>query len=318
MLRPSFKPVLMLILVLLVIVQITPFHITIIPPVKANQAFTLIGSLQKGWGFTKTSVTSPGPDLIVAPGESVTMTLASADPSTVNHDWGVDYNNNTLLDPGEPVFPAMPNSFNSARNVTFTFTATTTPGNYLYYCFFHGPPMYGHFIVSAPDVAVTSLTTSRSFAYNGVTLSNPLQVNVTATNPGLQTETFFVSAKANSTLIGNQTVTLAGGKSATVTFQWNPSSLPRGVYIMTSQATKVAFETNTANNSFTGINFNMRFRGDITGDCKVDIVDLATVGSTFGKTLGQPGFNAAADLNNDGAINIVDLVIVAGSFGQSC
>jgi FtsP/CotA-like multicopper oxidase with cupredoxin domain len=318
MLHLSFKPALMLILLLLVILQIIPFHITIIPQAHASQSFTLIGSIFTGWGFTKTSITSPGPDIIVAPGEMVTMTLASADPSTVGHDWGVDYNNNTFWDPGEPVFPANPMTFTSARNVTFSFTATTTPGNYLYYCFIHGPPMFGHFIVSAPDVAVTSLTTSRGFAYNGVTLANLLDVSVTAANPGLQTETFFVSAKANSTLIGNQSVTLAGGKSTIVTFQWNPSSLPRGVYIMTSQATKVPFETNITNNSFTGANFNIRFRGDINGDCKVDIVDLATVGSTFGKTRGQPGFNEAADLNNDGVINIVDLVIVAGAFGTSC
>ncbi len=282
----------------------------------ANPAsFTLFGRIfplsGAGWGFTSSTIASPGPDLKVAPGETVTLQLTAADAPT-GHNWGVDYNNNTFSDPGEPLSPIF-----SGTTVTYTFTATTTPGNYFYYCFIHGPPMFGHFIVSAPDVAVSAIATSRNFAYSGVT-SNPIQVNVTASNLGGGSQTFFVSAKANTTLIGNQTVTIAPGGSTVVTFQWNAAALIRGNYIITAQATKVPGETNTSNNAITGGVFTIRLKGDVNGDCRVDIVDLATVGANFGKSLSTAGFNPNADLNNDGVINIVDLVVVGGSFGLTC
>jgi Dockerin type I domain len=287
-----------------------------IPRVRATVSFTLIGKIvgTAGWGFTKTSISSPGPDLVVAPGDQVTMTLASADPS-IFHNWGVDYNNNTVHDPGEP----MSVNFDGARNVTLTFTATTTPGTYEYTCFIHLAPMIGHFIVTPPaaDVAVTGITSSRLFAYAGVP-GNPLQVNVTAANVGTLMESFFVSALANSTLIGNQTVTLAGGTSIIVSFLWSTSSLIMGHYTLSAQATKVPGETNFSNNLLTGNTLTVRLRGDLNGDCKVNIIDFSTVGGNFGRKIGDPAFNPNADFNNDGVINIIDFSLVGGAFGLAC
>ena len=80
----------------------------------------------------------------------------------------------------------------------------------------------------------------------------------------------------------------------------------------------VSGDLNLGNNDLVGNVFTVRFKGDVNSDCKVDIVDLATVGSTFGKTIGTAGFNTFADLNSDRVINIVDLVLVAGSFGSTC
>ena len=48
---------------------------------------------------------------------------------------------------------------------------------------------------------------------------------------------------------------------------------------------------------------------DVTGDGRVDIIDLVTVAHLFGQR-GPPGFSPA-DLNRDGAVDIVDLVRVA-------
>jgi len=58
--------------------------------------------------------------------------------------------------------------------------------------------------------------------------------------------------------------------------------------------------------------------GDVNGDCKVDIVDLAKVGAAFGSTPSSPNWNPAADLDHNGKVDIVDLVIVASRFGSTC
>jgi len=115
-------------------------------------------------------------------------------------------------------------------------------------------------------------------------------------------------------------ITLAPGASTIVTFNIDPASLPlpRGTYVIYVYAARVTGEFRLDNNQVGIVPFTQRFKGDVSGDCRVDIVDLATVGAQFGKTSTTPGFNAAADLNNDGTINIVDLVLVAGNFGQFC
>ncbi len=120
----------------------------------ANPAqFTLFGRIisPAGWGFTSGTVMSPGPDLTVLPGESVTLSLTSADSAF--HNWGVDYNNNGSPDAGEP----LSNTFGSS-GTTFTFTATTLAGTYNYHCFIHPGPMVGKFIVQ--DVVVPDFTIS--------------------------------------------------------------------------------------------------------------------------------------------------------------
>jgi len=58
-----------------------------------------------------------------------------------------------------------------------------------------------------------------------------------------------------------------------------------------------------------------RLNGDTNGDCKVDIFDLAKVGSCYGKSL--VGCESA-DLNADSSINIFDLATVGRYYGSIC
>ncbi len=58
--------------------------------------------------------------------------------------------------------------------------------------------------------------------------------------------------------------------------------------------------------------------GDVNGDCKVNIFDLAAIGLAYGSERGESHWNENADLNNDGKINIFDLAIVGLNYGKVC
>ncbi len=281
----------------------------ILPRVQASTVPLALAGNINGWNIT---ASNPNPTITADYGDIVTIKLTSTD---VSHKFNVDTNNDTFpVCSSEPCSPVI--TVSSPQ--TYSFNVNFTAGSYTYYCVIHPDYMNGIFNVRAVhDAAVTQISTSRNTAYNSVT-ANPTQVNVTARNNGISTDSFAVWAKANSTLIGNQTITVAPGATQIVIFSLNTQSLARGLYILTANATKITNDANQANNQYIGGTFTVKLKGDVSGDCQVDIIDLATVGSTFGKTQGNSGFNPTADLNNDLAINIVDLVLVAGSFGQTC
>jgi hypothetical protein len=57
--------------------------------------------------------------------------------------------------------------------------------------------------------------------------------------------------------------------------------------------------------------------GDITGDGKVNILDIVKIAIKFGMIYPNADWDPNADINNDGKINILDIVIVAINFGQT-
>jgi hypothetical protein len=56
--------------------------------------------------------------------------------------------------------------------------------------------------------------------------------------------------------------------------------------------------------------------GDITGDRRVDISDLARTSAAYGSLPGYPQWNPVADLDHNLKVDIRDLAIVSGSFGH--
>jgi len=57
--------------------------------------------------------------------------------------------------------------------------------------------------------------------------------------------------------------------------------------------------------------------GDLNGDGKVDMKDVAIVAMAFGSYPEHPRWNPDADINHDGVVSIDDLLIVLSSFGQT-
>jgi hypothetical protein len=102
---------------------------------KRDIVFHLYGSRAAGWGFTSTSLTSPGPLMEVWVGDNVTLNLTSVDGIT--HRWFLDYNNNSAADVGEPASPNFPGLQNpvlwnftvSNRTGTFPYRSDRGPGN---------------------------------------------------------------------------------------------------------------------------------------------------------------------------------------------
>ena len=113
--------------------------VSIGPSRASTQMVTLYGEAATGWGSTNTTLASPGPTIRVNLNDNVSLTLNATDG--VNHNWFIDYDNNTNDGPTEP------NSVNfQDQQIVFNFTADTA-GTYVYRCKFHPAVMWGQIVI---------------------------------------------------------------------------------------------------------------------------------------------------------------------------
>jgi len=91
-----------------------------------------------GWGLTILNISSPGPTITINQYDFLNLTLISHDG--LQHQFYVDYNNNSVLDAGEP------HSTPFTTTTVFGFNATTN-GNFTYRCNVHPTMMFGTLIV---------------------------------------------------------------------------------------------------------------------------------------------------------------------------
>jgi len=163
------------------------------------------------------------------------------------------------------------------------------------------------------DVAITNVTVSATEVGKGETLN----ITVIAKNEGT-TETFTVTTYANSTIIGQRTISsLAPGTSETLVFTWNTSTFSTGIYIIKAEASIVPGETDTADNIYIDGTVKIKIIGDVNGDGTVDIYDALLIREAFGSTPGDPNWIPEADINQDGIINIFDALIIRSCFGET-
>ncbi len=138
-------------------------------------------------------------------------------------------------------------------------------------------------------------------------------VNDTLPGPTPTGTVSFTSSVVTSGFSPASCVLNGTGSFATCNVSYVQTSSTTTPTITASYAGDAGHSTSSATTTLT-----VFLEGDVNGDCKVDIVDLAIVGAAFGSTPSSPNWNPVADINHDGKVDIVDLVLVASNFGLTC
>jgi len=166
--------------------------------------------------------------------------------------------------------------------------------------------------VGIRDIAVTNTVPSKT-----VTNDTIVYINVTVANHGEFEETFSVTVRYNTVTIGTETVAnLTIGSAETLTFTWNTIPIPAGSYLISAIATTVPGEINTEDNTHIYGYIIETILGDMTGDGKVDILDIATIAKAYGSYPGHLNWNPNADLDNSNKIDILDIAKAAKNYGK--
>jgi PKD repeat protein len=167
------------------------------------------------------------------------------------------------------------------------------------------------------DVAILDVAPYSSGVYEGY----PANTNVTVVNTGDFAETATVDLYYNLTagqLIDTKIVSLDSGKSRTLTFVWNTTSVQNYHNYTITAVAEIAFDSNLTNNLLeSSSNVEVKIPVDVNGDGMVDIYDAIVVANALGSYPGNGRWNAAADVNEDGIVDIYDAITLVSNFGKT-
>lgn len=166
------------------------------------------------------------------------------------------------------------------------------------------------------DIAVTEVVPYRSWVYEG----RLIPVNVTLLNCGDFNETVTLDLYYNLTAnqkIGTVIADLSPNETRTLTFVWNTLGVQHCHNYTITAIANIQFDSNTTNNVAEGTQrIKVRIMGDINGDGKVDIRDIALAASAFGSYPSYSRWNPDADINENGKIDLKDIASIAKNFGK--
>jgi thermitase len=170
------------------------------------------------------------------------------------------------------------------------------------------------------DITIVKVEASANRVYVG----RKITVNVTVTNNGETAESFRLILYYNISrgdIIGETEITnLAPGEFRTVNFLWDTSGVKPGLnYTITAYAPPLFGERNIDDNIAECAHpIHVKIVGDVNGDSKIDIKDVALASRAFGKRIGDPGWNSEADINGDNRIDVIDIAMISRRFGSTC
>jgi len=164
------------------------------------------------------------------------------------------------------------------------------------------------------DIAVLNVTTNTLHEYAG----RIVNVTVTVRNNGEFSESFYLKAYRNTTLIDTINVTDLGvGEEVTVIFHWNTSFLIAGKSWRISAEAVVVGDVNPVDNVFVDGLVYIKMIGDANADGIVDIFDVVVAAAAFGSVEGDSNWNPQADLVAPlGLVDVLDIVAIVLHFGE--
>ena len=159
------------------------------------------------------------------------------------------------------------------------------------------------------NVTVASIATWKTVVGQGF----KCKINVTVVNDGTFQETLggcLFAKNASTYVIGNQTViNMPNGTSNIITFTWDTTGIPYGIYTLKANATLVPGETDIGGSILSEGTVKVTIPGDVNGDFFVNIKDLTPIQQYWMQY--APPAPANADVNGDGIINMKDCTQVA-------
>jgi PKD repeat protein len=188
----------------------------------------------------------------------------------------------------------------------------------------------GSYLTTSPDhlindVAVTNITVytiyDRMYVYQGMRANITVTIENTGDFPENANVTLYYNMTANK-IVGTQNITILAGESETLLFVWNTANVPCCYtdYSLTA-VVAIPVDYTLADNTLSDGKVRVKIMGDINGDGRVDITDVAMVSASFGSYIGPPPhlrWNLACDLDGDGKVDIIDHARVSANYGKSC
>lgn len=168
-------------------------------------------------------------------------------------------------------------------------------------------------VVGISDIAITDVTPSKTIVGEGTNM----EITATAENQGNKTETFNVTAYANTTTIQTKTVTnLPPRNTTTIVFTWNTTGFVKGNYTISAYAWPVLGETDTSDNNYDDGTIKLTIYCDVNGDSWVDMTDIGLACLAYGTRPGDKRWNPNADVTNDDFIDMSDIGWICLNYGQ--
>jgi hypothetical protein len=175
-------------------------------------------------------------------------------------------------------------------------------------------------------MAIIKIETSLAELYIGQTVNITVEIE----NKGTIAETLNVTAyyaeipkfpnvTIQYTIIDTQTIVdLNPRENVTVVFLWDTVDVAPGNYTVKAVASILPNETDPADNTMISPRIvKIKMLGDVNGNNRIDITDIAMAALAFGSYPDHPRWNPQADINQDNIVDIRDLALIAINFGKT-